>query len=185
MEHGNRTTLGWKCHTRAAPSCDIFNLGFVTFPCPTHYRASSVKCRWDSTRNAWKQRKTAGECRRAVNFYVLHCRVGYLLCRYIRVFELATFLQSARNSLCFCVCFSTGGHLAKNSLRDAFLWSPAVFKRTQLSHQTKPNPWIDPTHDYVCRRRAGMPFRSHPGDCFAEKSSCVRSSSPRYWRRRC
>jgi len=27
------------------PSCDIFNLGFVIFPCPTHYRASSVKCR--------------------------------------------------------------------------------------------------------------------------------------------
>ena len=44
MGHGNRTTLGWKCHTRAVPSCDIFNLGFVIFPCPTHYRASSVKC---------------------------------------------------------------------------------------------------------------------------------------------
>jgi len=25
-------------------SCDIFSLGFVVFPCPTHYRASSVKC---------------------------------------------------------------------------------------------------------------------------------------------
>ena len=43
--HGNKMTLGWKCHTRAAPSCDIFNLGFVIFPCPTHYRVSSVKCR--------------------------------------------------------------------------------------------------------------------------------------------
>ena len=135
----------------ALASCDIFNLGFVTFPCPTHYRASSVKCRWDSTRNAWKLRKTAGECRRAVNFYVLHCRVGYLLCRYIRVFELATFLQSARNSLCFCVCFFTGGHLAKNSLRDAFLWSPAVScglqaDSAQPPNQTKPmdrpNPWL-------------------------------------------
>jgi len=42
--HGNRTTLGWRCHTRAAPSCAIFNLGFVIFPCPTHYRASSVNC---------------------------------------------------------------------------------------------------------------------------------------------
>jgi len=39
-------TRGWKCYTRAAPSCDIFNLGFVIFSCPTHYRASSVKCRW-------------------------------------------------------------------------------------------------------------------------------------------
>jgi len=43
--HGNRTTLGWKCHTLAAPSCDIINLGFVIYPCPTHYLASSVKCR--------------------------------------------------------------------------------------------------------------------------------------------
>ena len=28
----------------SAPSCDIFNLGFVIFPCPTHYRASSFNC---------------------------------------------------------------------------------------------------------------------------------------------
>ena len=35
--HGNKTTLGWKCYARAAPSCHIFNLGFVIFPCPTHY----------------------------------------------------------------------------------------------------------------------------------------------------
>jgi len=42
--HGNRTTVGWQCHTRAAPSCDIFNLRFVIFQCPTHYRASSVNC---------------------------------------------------------------------------------------------------------------------------------------------
>ena len=33
-----------KCHTWAVPSCDIFNLGFVIFPYPTHYRASSVNC---------------------------------------------------------------------------------------------------------------------------------------------
>jgi len=38
------TTLGWKCHTRAAPSCDIFNPRAVIFPCPTHYLALSVKC---------------------------------------------------------------------------------------------------------------------------------------------
>ena len=44
MGHGNRTTLGWKCHTWTAPSCAIFNLGFVIFPCPTHYRAPSVNC---------------------------------------------------------------------------------------------------------------------------------------------
>jgi len=25
-------------------SCDIFNLGFIIFRCPTLYRASSVKC---------------------------------------------------------------------------------------------------------------------------------------------
>ena len=29
------TTLGWKCHTQPAPSCDIFNLGSSY---PTHYR---------------------------------------------------------------------------------------------------------------------------------------------------
>jgi len=28
------TTLGWKCHTRAAPSCDIFNLGSSYFHVP-------------------------------------------------------------------------------------------------------------------------------------------------------
>ena len=32
--HGNKTTLGWKCYTRAAPSCDIFNLLFVIFHVP-------------------------------------------------------------------------------------------------------------------------------------------------------
>ena len=31
-------------HFLATPSCDIFNLGFVIFPCPTHYRPSSVNC---------------------------------------------------------------------------------------------------------------------------------------------
>jgi len=25
------TTLGWTCHTRAAPSCDMFNLGSSYF----------------------------------------------------------------------------------------------------------------------------------------------------------
>ena len=44
--YGNRMTLGWTCHTRAAPSCDMFNLGprVVIFPCPTHYCPSSVNC---------------------------------------------------------------------------------------------------------------------------------------------
>jgi len=28
------TTLGWKCHTRAAPSCDIFNLSSSYFHVP-------------------------------------------------------------------------------------------------------------------------------------------------------
>ena len=41
---GNIMTLSWKCHTRAAPSYDIFKLGFVIFPRPTHYRVSSVNC---------------------------------------------------------------------------------------------------------------------------------------------
>jgi len=27
-------TLGYKCRTRAAPPCDIFNLGFIIFQCP-------------------------------------------------------------------------------------------------------------------------------------------------------
>ena len=31
MGHGNRTTLGSTCHTRAAPSCDMFNLGSSYF----------------------------------------------------------------------------------------------------------------------------------------------------------
>ena len=31
MRHGNMTTLGWTCHTRAAPSCDMFNLGSSYF----------------------------------------------------------------------------------------------------------------------------------------------------------
>ena len=26
MGHGNRTSLGWRCLTRAAPTCDMFNL---------------------------------------------------------------------------------------------------------------------------------------------------------------
>ena len=34
MGHGNRTTLGWTCHTRAAPSCDMFNLGSSYFHVP-------------------------------------------------------------------------------------------------------------------------------------------------------
>ena len=34
MRHWNMMTLGWKCRTRAAPSCDIFNLGFIIFQCP-------------------------------------------------------------------------------------------------------------------------------------------------------
>jgi len=42
--HGNYDDPRLKRHTRAATSCDIFNLGFVIFPCPTHYRASSVRC---------------------------------------------------------------------------------------------------------------------------------------------
>jgi len=33
-----------KCRARAAPSCDIFNLEFITFQCRTHYRASPVYC---------------------------------------------------------------------------------------------------------------------------------------------
>ena len=37
-------TRGWKCHTRAQPECDIFNLGFVIFPRPIHYCVSSVNC---------------------------------------------------------------------------------------------------------------------------------------------
>ena len=51
--HGNRTTLG------AAPSCDIFNLGFVIFSCPTHYRASSVECR----AGCWNHRMSADQAR--------------------------------------------------------------------------------------------------------------------------
>jgi len=31
--HWNMLTLGWKCHTWTAPSCDIFNLGFIIFQC--------------------------------------------------------------------------------------------------------------------------------------------------------
>ena len=33
----NMMTLGWKCRARAAPSCDIFNLGFIIFQCPLHW----------------------------------------------------------------------------------------------------------------------------------------------------
>ena len=53
----NRVTLQccavtWPCNTAmavssfrpAAPSCDIFNLGFIIFECRTHCRASSVYC---------------------------------------------------------------------------------------------------------------------------------------------
>ena len=32
--HGNRVTLGWKCHTWAAPLCDIFNLWSSYFHVP-------------------------------------------------------------------------------------------------------------------------------------------------------
>jgi len=31
---GNMTTLGWKCHTQAELSCDIFNLGSSNFHVP-------------------------------------------------------------------------------------------------------------------------------------------------------
>jgi len=34
----------WKCCTQAAPSWDIFNLGFIIFECCTHYHALSVYC---------------------------------------------------------------------------------------------------------------------------------------------
>ena len=34
MGHGNRTTLGWRCHTRAQPECDMFNLGSSYFHVP-------------------------------------------------------------------------------------------------------------------------------------------------------
>ena len=34
VRHWNMMTLSWKCRTRAAPSCDIFNLGFIIFQCP-------------------------------------------------------------------------------------------------------------------------------------------------------
>ena len=43
--HGNRTALGWTCHTRAAPLCDVQPL-VVIFPCSTHYHPSSVNCRF-------------------------------------------------------------------------------------------------------------------------------------------
>jgi len=36
-------TLGWKCHTRAAPSWH-FQPRVHIFPCPTHCRLLSVKC---------------------------------------------------------------------------------------------------------------------------------------------
>ena len=34
MGHGNRTSLSWRCHTRAAPSCDMFNRGSSYFHVP-------------------------------------------------------------------------------------------------------------------------------------------------------
>ena len=37
------TTLGWTCHTRAAPSWHV-QPPVIIFPCRTHYRPSSVKC---------------------------------------------------------------------------------------------------------------------------------------------
>jgi len=49
------TTLGWTCHTRAAPSCDMFvwhvQPRVVIFPCRTHYRPSSVKCKQNNVQN--------------------------------------------------------------------------------------------------------------------------------------
>ena len=34
VRHWSMMTLGWKCHTRAVPSFDIFDLGFIVFQCP-------------------------------------------------------------------------------------------------------------------------------------------------------
>jgi len=34
IKYSLNLTLRWKCRTGAAPSCDIFNLGFIIFQCP-------------------------------------------------------------------------------------------------------------------------------------------------------